>query len=168
MTTDNHQVITAYYTRQRATLLEWATRRGMNADEAQDLVQDVFMRLLRSDKMITPITLPALAYQTFSHLLLDRWRHRKCIERYEHYIMGQPKSEDGLSIISAHETNMLLERGMARLDEKCCRILRMNLMDGKKVSEIAQDLDLKYKTVENKLYFARKEIRQYMRHRHQR
>ena len=47
MTTDNHQAITAYYTRHRSTILEWAMRRGLNADEAQDLVQDVFIRLLR-------------------------------------------------------------------------------------------------------------------------
>ena len=39
----------------------------------------------------------------------------------------------------------------------------MNIEEDKKVSEIAKTLDMKYKTVEYKLYFARKDIRQYMR-----
>ncbi len=160
---NNNQTITEYYIAHRDTIIDWATRRGIGTDEAQDLVQDVFMRLLRTDKMISTITLPALAYQTFCHLLYDRWRHRKCMERHEHYLKGQPQSEDGLSVISAHETRVLLEQGMARLDEHSCRILRMNIEDGKKVGEIAQDLNMKYKTAENKLYLARKEIRQYMR-----
>lgn len=160
---NNNQAITEYYIAHRSTIMDWATRRGIDADEAQDLVQDVFMRLLRTDKMISAITLPALAYQTFCHLLYDRWRHLKCMERHEHYLAGQPTSEDGLSVISAHETNLLLEKSLARLDEHSCRILRMNIEDGKKVSEIAQELSMKYKTAENKLYLARKEVRQYMR-----
>ena len=88
---------------------------------------------------------------------------RHLAPQHEHYLIGQSCSTDGLSVISAHETTLLLERGLARLEEKACRILRMNIEEDKKVSEIAKTLDMKYKTVEYKLYFARKDIRQYMR-----
>ena len=163
MTTDNHKAITAFYTQHRTTVIDWARKRGMDTDEAQDLVQDVFVRLLRTDKMISEVTLPALAYQTFTRLFLDRWRHRRCVERHELYLMRQQSWTDGHAVVSAHETMNMFEQGMARLDESACRILRMNIEEGKKVSEIADCLQLKYKTAENKLYFARKELRQYMR-----
>ena len=163
MTETNHQVIQDFYISYRTTIMGWAKKRGMSTVEAEDMVHDVFMRLLRTDKMISQVTLPALAYQVFSRLWLATWRHRKCVEQHEHYLIGQSCSTDGLSVISAHETTLLLERGLARLEEKACRILRMNIEEDKKVSEIAKTLDMKYKTVEYKLYFARKDIRQYMR-----
>ena len=61
-----------------------------------------------------------------------------------------------------HETELWLQKSMARLDEKSCKIYRMSMEEGKKVSEIADCLNIKYKTVENRLSMARKEVRHYM------
>ena len=54
--------LTNYYVTHRDELLAYVSSRLGNSVEAEDLVQNVFLRLLTSDKMITEITLPALVY----------------------------------------------------------------------------------------------------------
>jgi RNA polymerase sigma-70 factor (ECF subfamily) len=48
---------------------------------------------------------------------------------------------------------------LARLPEACARIYRLHIYGGMKVSDIAQELTLPYKQVENRLGQARKHVR---------
>jgi RNA polymerase sigma-70 factor (ECF subfamily) len=52
---------------------------------------------------------------------------------------------------------------LARLPEACARIYRLHIYGGMKVSDIAQELTLPYKQVENRLGQARKHVRKQMR-----
>ena len=63
------------------------------------------------------------------------------------------------SIISAHQLIERMERTLARLPEACGRVYRLHIYDGLKVSDIAQQLALPYKQVENRLGQARKAVR---------
>jgi RNA polymerase sigma-70 factor (ECF subfamily) len=67
------------------------------------------------------------------------------------------------SVFSAKEIMERLERGLARLPQKCREIYRLHIYEGMKVSEISQQLGENYKSVEHRLGFARKSIRQYLR-----
>ena len=62
-------VIETYYTVHRDELLAFVSSRLGGSDEAEDIVQNVFLRLLTSDKLITEITLPALVYTITRHLI---------------------------------------------------------------------------------------------------
>ena len=82
-------IIADYYTFHYEELLAFvASRLHVYSDEAEDIVQNVFLRLLQTDKMITPITLPCLVYTMARHLICDFWRHRKRVEEHEHFIQG--------------------------------------------------------------------------------
>jgi len=128
-------------------------------------VQTVFLKLLASDRMITPVTLPCLVYTVARHLIFDYWRHHKTVEEYEHYLVrrGAPDMYGVESVYGAHEITALLERGIARLSGGQQEVIRMNLFDGKAVSEISSELNMNYKSVENRLGVARKEVRRYIR-----
>lgn len=67
------------------------------------------------------------------------------------------------TVYSVLEVEEILERGMANLTEKQRIVYRMNLIEGKKVSEISEQLCENYKSVENRLGAARKEVRRYMK-----
>ena len=112
---NNYQLISNYYAAHRDELLSFIAVRITNATEAEDLVQDIFLRLLRDHHLITPDTLPALIYT------------------------------------------------MARLPKTCCEIYRLHIYDGMKVRDIARELSLPYKQVENRLGQARKAVRQQLR-----
>lgn len=160
-------IIAEYYTLHLQELRAFVGSRLQFAEETEDVVQDVFVRLLQMDQMITPITLPSLVYTTARNLIADYWRHHQCINEYEHFIRKSDWQnnyiQDGESIYSAQEITELLERGIARLSEKQRKVYRLSVYDGLKISEISTELDLAYKNVENRLGAARKQVRGYIR-----
>lgn len=161
----NEEIITQYYTTHRDELLAFASSRLGDSYLAEDIVQNVFLRLFTSDKMITEVTLPALVYTMTRHLITDHYRHRASFEQYEHYIKGVCSEETTMeSVFSAHEIMAGLERGLARLPENCREIYCLHIYDGMKVGEISHQLDEGYKRVEHRLGTARKVMRQYLKH----
>ena len=160
---NNAATIEAYYTAHRDELLAFVSSRLGGSYVAEDLVQDVFVRLMVSDKLITETTLPALVYTVARHRIADYYRRHSAHEQYEHYIRRHDGSEDATeSVISAHELEARLERGLARIPENCREIYRLHIYGGMKVSEISNELGMNYKAVENRLGTARREIRRYM------
>ena len=159
-----HTLITNYYIAHRDELLAYAGSRLGDSYLAEDIVQNVFLRLLTSDKMISEITLPALVFAMTRNQVYDYFRHHTAVEQYEHYIKGvcsELTSDE--SILSAREVMEQLERGLARLPENCREIYRMHIYDGMKVGEISRELGEGYKSVEHRLGSARKAMRHYLR-----
>ena len=54
----NYSIIADYYSEHYNELKLYVMSRSLPADEAEDIVQNTFVRLLQGDKMITPVTLP--------------------------------------------------------------------------------------------------------------
>ena len=157
-------LIETYYTDHRDELLAFVSSRLGGSEESEDIVQNVFLRLLTSDKMITAITLPALVYTMTRNLITDYYRRRHNHEEFEHFIQGSSEEDDSMeSVFSARELTELLERGLARIPENCREVYRLHIYGGMKVSEISQALGEGYKSVEHRLGTARKAVRQYLR-----
>ena len=157
-------VIADFYTSHYEEIVAFISSRILNNGEAEDIVQNVFMRLLNTDRMITAITLPNLVYTIARNMIYDYWRHRKSVDEYEHYIACRMLQErnNSMSVYSINEIAELLERGIARLADKQQVIYRMSIYGGLKISEISDTLNINYKSAENRLGLARKEIRRYM------
>lgn len=159
-----NSLIETYYISHRDELLAFVNSRLGDFAESEDIVQNVFMRLLTSDKMITEITLPALVYTIARNLISDYFRRRSTYEEFEHYIKRSTDEDSSMeSVISATELTELLERGLARVPENCREIYRMHIYSGMKVGEISQTLGEGYKSVEHRLGTARKALRYYLR-----
>ena len=158
-----NNVVETYYIEHRDELLAFVSSRLGGSEESEDVVQNVFLRLLTSKKMITPITLPALVYTMTRNLISDYYRRRHAYEEFEHFIKGSSDEADSMeSVFSATELTELMERGLARIPENCREVYRMHIYGGMKVSEISQTLGERYKSVENRLGVARKAVRQYL------
>ena len=111
----------------RDELLAFVSSRLNSSMEAEDIVQNVFLRLLTTDKMITAVTLPALVYTMTRNLMADYYRRHTSFEQYEHYIKGVCSDEDSMeSVFSAREIMERLERGLVRLPENCREIYRLH------------------------------------------
>ena len=156
-------LIETYYRDHRDELLAFVSSRLGGAVEAEDIVQNVFLRLLTTDKMITEITLPALTYTIARNLISDYYRRRNTYEEFEHYIKRSSDDYSSMeSVISAKELTELLERGLARVPENYREIYRMHIYGGMKVGEISQALGEGYKSVEHRLGAARKALRSFL------
>lgn len=160
----NNKLITNYYIAHRDELLAFASSRLGDSRLAEDIVQDVFLRLLSTDKMITEVTLPALVYTITRNLINDYYRRHTTYEQYEHYIKGVcSEVTTSESVFSAFEIMERLERGLVRLPENCREIYRLHIYGGMKVGEISRELGEGYKSVEHRLGTARKVMREYLR-----
>jgi RNA polymerase sigma-70 factor (ECF subfamily) len=156
--------LTNYYITHRDELLVYASSRLGNSVEAEDLVQNVFLRLLTSDKLITDITLPALVYTIARNQINDYYRRRTHYKAYEHYLKNTDSIDDSAgSVLSIRDITEQLERGLARVPENCREIYRLHIYGGMKVAEISERLGEGYKSVEHRLGTARKMIRQHLR-----
>ena len=156
--------LTNYYITHRDELLVYASSRLGNSVEAEDLVQNVFLRLLTSDRMITEVTLPALVYTIARNLITDFYRRRIHFDDYEHYLKNTDSIEESAeSILSIRDITEQLERGLARVPENCREIYRLHIYGGMKVAEISQRTGEGYKSVEHRLGAARKAVRQQLR-----
>ena len=164
----NNQLLSNYYSMHRDELVSFIAVRTVDAIEAEDIVQDIFLRLLRGQHLITPQTLPSLLHTMARHAVCDYYRRRHVHEEYEHYIQTsdfscQTSGDSVESVFSAQQLMERMERSLARLPKACCEIYRLHIYDGMKVSDIAQELSLPYKQVENRLGQARKAVRQQLR-----
>ena len=164
---NNNQLLSNYYSMHRGELISFIAVRIQDVYEAEDMVQDIFLRLLRGQHLITPQTLPSLLHTMVLHAVSDYYRRRHVYEEAEHFIqtsaLSHQTSADAESIFSAQQIMERMERSLARLPKDCCEIYRLHIYDGMKVSAIAKELSLPYKQVENRLGQARKAVRQQLR-----
>ena len=160
---NKQSLISNYYSAHRDELLAYASTRLGDRDEAEDIVQNTFLRILTTNKMLTEQTLPALVYTVCRNLVNDYFRRRASRFEYEHYIqcagIGNSSME---SVFFAADIVEQMERGLARIPENCRKIYRMHILGGMRVSEISAETGEKYKTVENRLGLARREMRHYL------
>jgi RNA polymerase sigma-70 factor (ECF subfamily) len=160
---NNNQLLSNYYTQHRDELVQFIMVRTADVELAQDMVQDLFLRLLDGRRLITEQTLPCLVYTMVRHAIADCYRKRRVFEEYEHYIKKSDSTTEMESVISARQLMERMEHSLARLSEECRTVYRLHIYDGMKVSEISQQLSLPYKLVENRLGQARKTVRQQLK-----
>jgi RNA polymerase sigma-70 factor (ECF subfamily) len=166
---NNLQIIEYYYQNHQAELLAFVSSRLGGKEEAEDIVQDVFLRLLQYSNPIMETTLQALAYTIARNLLNDLYRRKQWAVRHGMQPIDckqQPVTSDDETArpLSVQEVTEFLERGLLRVPEKCRELYRMHIYDGMQVSDISQQTGENYKSVEYRLGVARKEIRKYLRH----
>ncbi len=149
-----------YYSDNRNVLIDYVCRQ-LQGDRitAEDMVQETFLRLCSRCHLINTTTLPAFCYTTLRHLVIDHLRKKAVRSDCEHELRLGNQTPEVFSVLSIQEINRSLEHSIARLDPCSRDIIRLSIVEGRKVSEITNELHMKYKTVENKLGLARKMIR---------
>lgn len=157
-------IIGKYYAEHFNDLHAFVVSRIKETDSADDIVQNVFIKLLSIDNMLTEDTLSRLVYTIARNLIYDYYRHKKYVNDYSYYIGTKTDVNncDDSYKYSIDELIEVLDCGIQRLNENQRKIYRMNVFEDLAVSEISKTLNMNYKSVENKLGSARKVIRKYM------
>jgi RNA polymerase sigma-70 factor, ECF subfamily len=143
-------------------LLKYAYNLTLNKDDAQDLVQETSLKVLKyCDKFSSGSNFNAWVYTIMKNTFINNYR------RSEHYnifsdqnnegffmsCIKAPNSYDPDSIYSFKE----LEESIEELNEKLKLPFQMH-HNGFKYSEIAKKLDLNIGTVKSRIFFSRKTL----------
>lgn len=134
-------------------------------EEAEDLSQDVFLRLMEYRQILRPDTVRFFIYTISRNLVNDylrRYYKRQEISAYM-YDHAETCTDDIESRIISDELAALERNKLSVLPTQRRKVYTMSRFEDKSVADISSELSLSHRTVENHLRIGRREIREYIR-----
>lgn len=134
-------------------------------EEAEDLSQDVFLRLMEYKQMLRPDTVKFFIYTISRNLVNDylrRYYKKQEISTYL-YDRAETSTNETESRIISNDLAALEERKLSVLPTQRRKIYAMSRFEDKSVADISTELNLSQRTVENHLRMGRHEMREYIR-----
>lgn len=149
-----------------APMLIFYAGKYVNAVTAEDLVQDVFLKVWQKRTFLfLKEGIKTYLYRSVQHTCLDYLKHQEVKGDYINAVTTKLKIEeiyyndDPQSLFAEDERLELIYKEMDRLPEKCREIFTMSYLEERKTSEIAVLLNISTRTVESQLYKALKILR---------
>ena len=134
-------------------------------EEAEDLSQDVFLRLMEYKQMLRPDTVKFFIYTISRNLVNDylrRFYKKQEISSYM-YDHAETCTNDTESRIISDDLAALEQRKLSVLPTQRRKIYTMSRFEDKSIADISSELNLSHRTVENHLRIGRHEVREYIR-----
>ncbi|MDR1602210.1 MAG: RNA polymerase sigma-70 factor [Tannerella sp.] len=159
-----------FYTNWYPRATAFAREYLLSEDDANDAVQDVFVDLYEKyDTLTERVNLVAYLFTSLKNRCIDILRHRviekKAVDRMqEEYELTLRMKFDSLEILDdgifdEDTIEKIIEKALAALPERCRIIFVKHKLDGMKQKDIAAELGISNKTVENQLTIAYRKIR---------
>lgn len=155
------QMIANFYTVYLADLVNFAISRLGNREESEDLVQDVFIKMMSFEGMINKETIKSFAFTIAANKIKDHLRRRI----FRHKMEENAKYEMELQhsyverVAEYHDTLRMVNDSMARLSPACAKVYRMSLFEDMPTGDIALEMNVSKRTVESQLFTSRKQVR---------
>ena len=158
-------IITRSYEEYYQVILTYITYRITHRYEAEDLTQDVFVRLLDYKQMLRPDTVKYFLFTIARNIVTDyirRYYKKQEIDSYIYDTMSTSTNETEEKIIGEDLMRMERER-LAAMPEQRRLVYTMSRFEDKTSPEIAGELNLSCRTIENHLFLGRREMREFFR-----
>lgn len=133
-------------------------------EDAKDLSQDVFLRLMDYKQMLRPETIKHFIFSICRNLVTDYLRRHYKMQEITSYFLNQlpTSTNDVESQIIANDISTCEQERVLRLPMQRRKIYVMSRFRHKSSADISACLGLSVRTVENHLFISRKEIREYI------
>jgi len=125
-----------------------------DADLAEDIVQEVFLKLWNMRRQVVPETVKALLYTMAENLTRNYYRHQQVVFNFvNHYERYKEEEEEAAAdyALRAEEFHRHLQKTLAEIPEKSRVVFLMNRIDGLTYAEIADRLNLSVKAIEKRM-----------------
>lgn len=155
------------YLEHYAALHHYAYTLLEDSAQADEMVQDVFLKILERDEPLSIHTsLKAYLYRSVHNECMNYFKHQKVKQKYQQRNMHQADNhtEHALNKLQYQEFEQRLLKAINELPEHCRTIFQMSRFDELKYAEIASQLGISIKTVDNQMVKALKRLRQQLVH----
>lgn len=158
--TSNREVVGEAFSLFRETLYRYIKLRVNNADDAEDLVQEVFLRLLEHKGLLLE-GVKGLAYVIASNAVNDYLRHHyvKTTVHASLYESGSELSNETEETVIGRDLARLERHQLESMPRQRRLIYIMRIHEGKCTKEIADQLNISTRTAENHFYIGIREMR---------
>ncbi|MCZ4223265.1 RNA polymerase sigma factor [Pedobacter rhodius] len=151
---DDDKAFREVYLRYQSLLFRYAFNKLGNEEEAKDVIQDVFFRLLRNKEgLILNTTLSGYLYKSVLNQVFDIFRHRDIVKKYidmgEHYIEIDAEETDYL--IREKDFSALIDLEVSGMPPRMREIYDLKRKQFLSTKQIAQQLGISEHTVSNHL-----------------
>lgn len=158
----NERIFEETFRKYYQSLCNYANSILKEMDEAEEVVQNLFLSVWekRSELEIS-ISLKSYLYRAVHNHCLNRIKHLKVREEYQQYAVNfyDASYESVSQTVMKNELEQKIEEAIRKLPEQCRLIFRMSRFEELKYHEIAEQLELSPKTVENQIGKALKILR---------
>ncbi len=132
-----------------------------NVDEAEDLVQQVFVKFWEQrEALLVQYSTKAYLYRMVHNSALNRLRSFRAKERYsEHQIRSMENTHEASPEHSDSELQQRYKKALSLLPPQCRQVFELSRFEALKYREIADQLGISIKTVETQMGKALKILR---------
>lgn len=163
VTTLKSDLIENSYKEFRQSLYIYICKAVENDSEAEDIVQDVFLKLIEYNDMLRHDTVKYFIFTIAKNLILDYRRKRWVVNNYNSYYSYSynESTVDDTSSNTVVEDILRLERILvSELPRQRRKVYELVRYEEKTVSDISSEMNLSIRTVENHLLLGRKYVRE--------
>ena len=142
-------------------LLLFVERHLGERELAKDIVQDVFYRLYESaDQFPEDFNIKSWLYRVSRNAAIDYIRHLKVVDNNEVLMAESMMYATEVDEEISEEITVRINEAIDNLPEQCRIIVRMSVIEGKKYTDIAEELDISINTVRTQISRAYKKLRE--------
>lgn len=136
-------------------------------DEARDIVQDVFVKFWNDkEKLAIQYSIRSYLFVSVKNKCLDLLRKRNSFAKIQEISTKHDTAVESYDHFVLSELESLFISSLEKLPERCREIFELSRMQGLKNREIAAQLNLSEKTVENQmtkaLHILKEELKDYL------
>jgi RNA polymerase sigma-70 factor (ECF subfamily) len=153
-----NQLFTDYY----VNLCRFSYTYLRDNDTSEEIVQEVFINLWEQrDSIDINSSIRSFLYTSVKNRSLNYIRNQKTRVRHEDEFAREQTSKVGhiINFCEREELNHIIDQSIAELPEQCRTIFEMSRTQNLTYKEIAQQLNIMPKTVENQMGIALKKLR---------
>ena len=135
-----------------------------DGSEVEDVVQHVFISFWEKREEIKIHTsVRSMLYTSVRNTCLNRLKHLKVRKEHEVEVLHTHSEGDESDLTEFSELSLQLEQAIGKMPEQCGRIFRMSRFEQLRYQEIADELGISIKTVENQMGKALKIAREHLK-----
>ena len=135
-----------------------------DTDEAEETVQNVFISLWEKRReMEITISIRSYLYKSVRNASLNRIKHNKVRRQYAEEQQYLSSSMQVTEMPVQQELQTQIQKAIERLPEQCRLVFKLSRFEDLKYSEIAEQLGISIKTVENQMGKALKIMREQLK-----
>ncbi len=131
-----------------------------DTEAAEEIVQELFSDMwIKTDLLKIKTSIKSYLFGAVRNACLNHIKHQKVEQKYVDRTRFTAQQDDATDFLELDELREKIAAALDKIPEKCREIFELNRFEGKRYKEIAEELNLSLKTVENQMGKALKIMR---------